>query len=138
MHYRPLGQTGMHVSTLGLGTMMFGAVGNPDAADCARILHAALDAGINLVDTADMYSAGEAETIVGEALKGRRGEVILATKGHFPVGTEDRNPPRQLPAPPHGSRRGQSAAAAHRLDRPLPGAPARSRHRHRRDARHPR
>ena len=91
MHYRPLGQTGMHVSTLGLGTMMFGAVGNSDAADCARILHAALDAGINLVDTADMYSDGEAETIVGEALKARRGEVILATKGHFPVATEDRN-----------------------------------------------
>ena len=91
MQYRPLGQTGMHVSALCLGTMMFGPIGNPDAADCARILHAALDGGINLVDTADMYSDGESETIVGEALKGRRDEVILATKGHFPVATDDRN-----------------------------------------------
>ena len=79
MRYRPLGQTGMHVSTLCLGTMMFGPIGNPDAADCARIVHAALDGGINLVDTADMYSDGESETIVGEALNGRRDEVILAT-----------------------------------------------------------
>jgi aryl-alcohol dehydrogenase-like predicted oxidoreductase len=91
MQYRPLGQTGMHVSALCLGTMMFGPIGNPDAADCARILHAALDGGINLVDTADMYSDGESETLVGEALKGRRDEVILATKGHFPVATDDRN-----------------------------------------------
>jgi aryl-alcohol dehydrogenase-like predicted oxidoreductase len=91
MEYRPLGQTGMHVSTLCLGTMMFGEAGNPDGADCARILHAALDAGINIVDTADMYSAGESERIVGQALAGRRDDVILATKGHFPVDTEDRN-----------------------------------------------
>lgn len=91
MRYRRLGQTGMHVSTLGLGTMMFGPDGNPDGADCARILHAALDAGINLVDTADMYSDGESERIVGEALKGRRDDVILATKGHFPVASEDPN-----------------------------------------------
>jgi aryl-alcohol dehydrogenase-like predicted oxidoreductase len=91
MRYRPLGQTGMHVSTLCLGTMMFGAIGNPDPSDCARILHAALDGGINLVDTADMYSAGESEAIVGQALKGRRDEVILATKGHFPVATDDPN-----------------------------------------------
>jgi aryl-alcohol dehydrogenase-like predicted oxidoreductase len=91
LRYRPLGQTGMNVSTLCLGTMMFGPIGNPDPADCARIVHAALDGGINLVDTADMYSDGESETIVGEALKGRRDEVILATKGHFPVATEDRN-----------------------------------------------
>jgi aryl-alcohol dehydrogenase-like predicted oxidoreductase len=81
----------MHVSTLCLGTMMFGEIGNPDEADCARILHAALDAGVNIVDTADMYSAGESEEIVGKALRGRRDDVILATKGHFPVGTEDRN-----------------------------------------------
>jgi aryl-alcohol dehydrogenase-like predicted oxidoreductase len=91
MRYRPLGQTGMHVSALSLGTMMFGAIGNPDAADCTRILHAALDGGINLVDTADMYSDGESEVIVGKALTGRRDEVILATKGHFPVATEDPN-----------------------------------------------
>ncbi|EDX24674.1 aldo/keto reductase [Streptomyces sp. Mg1] len=73
-----------------LGTMMFGAVGNPDHAECARILHAALDRGINFVDTADMYSAGESEEIVGKALKGRRDEVVLATKVHFRMG-EGRN-----------------------------------------------
>jgi aryl-alcohol dehydrogenase-like predicted oxidoreductase len=81
----------MHVSTLCLGTMMFGEEGNPDAADCTQIIHAALDAGINIVDTADTYSDGESETIVGAALKGRRDDVILATKGHFPVGSEERN-----------------------------------------------
>src|SRR5206468_6761394 len=73
-----------------LGTMMFGAVGNPDHVDGARIVHAALDAGINFVDTADMYSAGECEEIVGKALKGRRDDVVLATKVHFPLG-EGRN-----------------------------------------------
>ncbi len=65
--------------------MMFGAVGNPDHADCARILHAALDRGVNLVDTADMYSTGESEIIVGKAIKGRRDEIVLATKGHYPL-----------------------------------------------------
>jgi aryl-alcohol dehydrogenase-like predicted oxidoreductase len=69
-----------------LGTMMFGAVGNPDHDDSARIIHAALDQGINFVDTADMYSSGESEEIVGKALKGRRDDVVLATKVHFPMG----------------------------------------------------
>lgn len=64
---------------------MFGQAGNPDHDDCVRIIHAALDSGINLVDTADMYSGGEAEVIVGQALKGRRDQVVLATKGHFPL-----------------------------------------------------
>ncbi|GCD95007.1 aldo/keto reductase [Embleya hyalina] len=86
MRYRPLGRTGMHVSVQALGTMMFGAVGNPDHDDCVRIVHAALDRGINFVDTADMYSAGESEEIVGKALRGRRDDVVLATKGHFPMG----------------------------------------------------
>ncbi|MFB9837831.1 aldo/keto reductase [Actinoallomurus acaciae] len=90
MHYRHLGRTGMEVSVHCLGTMMFGAVGNRDHDDCIRIVHAALDGGINLVDTADMYSAGESEEIVGKALKGRREEVVLATKVHFPLG-EGRN-----------------------------------------------
>ncbi|MER5930234.1 aldo/keto reductase [Streptomyces sp. NPDC002054] len=91
MRYRNLGGTGIEVSVHCLGTMMFGAVGNPDHEDCVRIIHAALDEGINFVDTADMYSAGESETIVGKALKGRRREdVVLATKGHFPMG-EGRN-----------------------------------------------
>ncbi|MFJ2823467.1 aldo/keto reductase [Streptomyces toxytricini] len=90
MRYRVLGKTGIEVSTHCLGTMMFGGVGNPDHGDAARIIHTALDAGINFVDTADMYSAGESEEIVGKALKGRRDDVVLATKVHFPLG-EGRN-----------------------------------------------
>jgi aryl-alcohol dehydrogenase-like predicted oxidoreductase len=86
MRYRPLGRTGMRVSTYCLGTMMFGAVGNPDHDECVRIVHTALDSGINFVDTADMYSDGESEVIVGKALATRRDEVILATKGHFQMG----------------------------------------------------
>ncbi|MBL1083824.1 aldo/keto reductase [Streptomyces actinomycinicus] len=86
MRYRVLGKTGIEVSTHCLGTMMFGSSGNPDHEDGARIIHAALDAGINFVDTADMYSAGECEEIVGKALKGRRDDVVLATKVHFPLG----------------------------------------------------
>src|SRR5215472_14325724 len=86
MNYRTLGGTGIEVSAYCLGTMMFGAVGNPDHDECARIIHTALDQGINFVDTADMYSAGECEEIVGKALTGRRQEVVLATKGHFPMG----------------------------------------------------
>jgi aryl-alcohol dehydrogenase-like predicted oxidoreductase len=90
MRYRPLGRTGIEVSAYCLGAMNFGPVGNPDHDDCARIVHAALDQGINFVDTADMYSAGESERIVGEALRGRRDEVVLATKVHFQMG-EGRN-----------------------------------------------
>jgi aryl-alcohol dehydrogenase-like predicted oxidoreductase len=86
MRYRVLGGTGIEVSVQCLGTMMFGSVGNPDHDACTRIVHAALDQGINFVDTADMYSAGESETIVGEALRGRRNDVVLATKVHFPMG----------------------------------------------------
>ena len=86
MSYRILGGTGIEVSVHCLGTMMFGAIGNPDHDDCVRITHAALDAGINFVDTADMYSAGESEQIVGKALRGRREDVVLATKVHFPMG----------------------------------------------------
>ncbi|MGY6501795.1 MAG: aldo/keto reductase [Acidimicrobiales bacterium] len=90
MRYRTLGNTGVRVSTLCLGTMMFGKVGNPDHEDSVRIIHRALDAGINFVDTADVYSAGESEEIVGKALAGRRDDVVLATKFHGPMG-EDRN-----------------------------------------------
>jgi len=86
MRYRVLGGTGIEVSAHCLGTMMFGAIGNPDHDDCVRIIHAALDQGINFVDTADMYSAGESEQIVGKALRGRRDDVVLATKVHFPMG----------------------------------------------------
>ncbi|WP_035850522.1 aldo/keto reductase [Kitasatospora azatica] len=90
MRYRSLGGTGIEVSTYCLGTMMFGFVGNADREECVRIVHEALDQGINFVDTADMYSAGESEEIVGKALRGRRDEVVLATKVHFPMG-EGRN-----------------------------------------------
>jgi aryl-alcohol dehydrogenase-like predicted oxidoreductase len=81
MHYRALGGTGIEVSAFCLGTMMFGFAGNPDHGDCARIIRAALDRGINFVDTADMYSAGESEEITGKTLRGRRADVVLATSG---------------------------------------------------------
>ncbi|WP_329005354.1 aldo/keto reductase [Kribbella sp. NBC_00709] len=90
MRYRTLGGTGIEVSEYCLGTMMFGAAGNPDHEDCIRIINTALDQGINFVDTADMYSAGESEQIVGKAIKDRRDDVVLATKVHFPLG-EGRN-----------------------------------------------
>jgi aryl-alcohol dehydrogenase-like predicted oxidoreductase len=77
---RNLGRTGIKVSSYCLGTMMFGQVGNPDHGDCVRIVHRALDAGINFIDTADVYSYSETEEIVGKALKGRRDDVVLATK----------------------------------------------------------
>ncbi|MFK0215955.1 MULTISPECIES: aldo/keto reductase [unclassified Streptomyces] len=93
MRYRILGGTGIDVSTYCLGTMMFGAVGNPDHQESVRIIHAALDQGINFVDTADMYSAGESEEIVGKALRDprRREATVLATKVYFPVGGEGPN-----------------------------------------------
>jgi aryl-alcohol dehydrogenase-like predicted oxidoreductase len=87
MEYRRLGRSGVKVSPLCLGTMMFGRRGNQDHDDCVRIIHAALDAGINFVDTANVYSNGESETIVGKALPGRRHEVVLATKVHGVTGT---------------------------------------------------
>ncbi|HEX6338936.1 MAG TPA: aldo/keto reductase, partial [Jiangellaceae bacterium] len=90
MRSSPLGGTGMEVSTYCLGTMMLGAVGNADHDDCVRIIHAALDRGINFVDTADAYCDGETEEIVGKALQGRRDDVVLATKVHFQMG-EGRN-----------------------------------------------
>ena len=86
MEYRPLRRTGVQVSPLCLGTMMFGAWGNTDHEDSVRIVHRALDAGINFVDTADVYAAGESEEIVGKALKGRRDDVVLATKFFMPIG----------------------------------------------------
>jgi aryl-alcohol dehydrogenase-like predicted oxidoreductase len=88
MERRTLGGTGMAVSSLTLGTMMLGAMGNPDHDESVRMIHTALDAGINLVDTADVYSTGESEEIVGRALKGRRDEVVLATKFGLPLGPD--------------------------------------------------
>src|SRR3954451_7810387 len=90
MQFRPLARTGVQVIRLCLGAMMFGPWGNDDRADSIRIIHRALDGGINFVDTADVYSAGASEEIVGEALKGRRDDVVLATKFFMPMG-EDRN-----------------------------------------------
>jgi aryl-alcohol dehydrogenase-like predicted oxidoreductase len=91
MEHRRLGRTGVSVSTFCLGAMMFGDWGNKDHHDSIRIIHRALDAGINFIDTADAYSQGESETIVGKALGGgKRDDVVLATKVHFPMG-EDPN-----------------------------------------------
>ncbi|MEX2555650.1 MAG: aldo/keto reductase [Actinomycetota bacterium] len=87
MEYRPLGRTGVKVSVQCLGAMMFGPWGNPDHDDCLRMIDRALEGGINFIDTADAYSAGESEEIVGKAIKSRRDEVVLATKVHFPMGT---------------------------------------------------
>jgi aryl-alcohol dehydrogenase-like predicted oxidoreductase len=88
LKYRTLGRTGMKVSPYCLGAMMFGGMGNADHDDSVRIIHTALDAGINFVDTADAYSAGESEEIVGKALLGRRDDVVLATKAHLPMGDD--------------------------------------------------
>src|SRR5271168_2393008 len=90
MRMRTLGGTGIKVSPYCLGAMMFGAWGNPDHEESIRIIHAALEAGINFIDTADVYSAGESEEIVGQALLGRRDDVVLATKAHASMG-EDPN-----------------------------------------------
>src|SRR6516164_3011698 len=92
MEYRPLGRTGISVSQMCLGAMMFGAFGNSDHDDAIKIIHRALDAGINFIDTADGYSAGESEEILGKALAdGRRESVVLAVKFGVPFGSNDPN-----------------------------------------------
>jgi aryl-alcohol dehydrogenase-like predicted oxidoreductase len=89
MNYRTLGHTGTKVSPLCLGAMMFGAWGNTDHDESIRIIHRALDAGINFIDTADVYSRGESEEIVGKALAGgMRDNVVLATKVHGTMGDD--------------------------------------------------
>jgi aryl-alcohol dehydrogenase-like predicted oxidoreductase len=88
MQLRNLGSTGVKVSPLCLGAMMFGDWGNTDHDESIRIIHAALDAGVNFIDTADVYSRGESEEIVGKALKGRRDNVVLATKVHGTMGDD--------------------------------------------------
>ena len=123
MDQRTLGRTGVHVSPLCLGAMMFGAWGETDHDEGVRIIHRALDAGINFIDTADVYSRGESEEIVGKALAGgRRDNVVLATKFHGTMGDD--------PNEAGNSRRwifreveASLQAPADRLDRPLPGAP---------------
>src|SRR5260370_20530295 len=113
MELRPLGRSGVRVRVSCLGAMMFGAWGNPAHDDCVRVIHRALEGGINFVDTADVYSAGESEEIVGRALKGRRDDVILATKFFAPMGSD---PNRRGGAPP-----GSPPAAAGNL--PPPATP---------------
>jgi aryl-alcohol dehydrogenase-like predicted oxidoreductase len=91
MHYRALGRTGIKVSPYALGAMMFGRIGNQDHDDAIRIIHKALDAGINVIDTADVYSHGESEEILAKALQGRRDDIVLATKLSNPMGEDPTN-----------------------------------------------
>ena len=86
MEYRTLGGTGVKVSHFCLGAMMFGPTGNPNHEECIKMTHAAIDAGVNFIDTSDTYSEGESERILAKALKGRREQVVLATKCFFPPG----------------------------------------------------
>jgi aryl-alcohol dehydrogenase-like predicted oxidoreductase len=110
VRYRTLGRTGIKVSPYALGTLMFAtSIGNPDPDDSIRIIHKALDAGINLVDTADGY--GDSEEIVGKALKGRRDSVVLATKFSRAMG-DDPNPAGYLAALDHDRGRGFAAPPA--------------------------
>ncbi|GAB3425215.1 aldo-keto reductase family protein [Flindersiella endophytica] len=88
MEYRTLGRTGVQVSTLALGAMNFGAIGRTTQAEATAIVDAALEAGINVIDTADWYSAGESEEMVGKAIAGRRDDIVLATKANLRMGDE--------------------------------------------------
>ncbi|OIH99456.1 MULTISPECIES: aldo/keto reductase [unclassified Curtobacterium] len=91
MQYRTLGRTGIQVSPFALGAMMLGTdgrIGNGDEQDSIRIVHRALDAGINFIDTADRYSQGGSESLVGKALAGRRDDVVIATKFNGPMGDD--------------------------------------------------
>ncbi|MEU8638477.1 aldo/keto reductase [Amycolatopsis sp. NPDC048633] len=88
MQYRTLGRTGIQVSTLALGAMNFGAIGRTTQDEATAIVDAALEGGINLVDTADMYGQGESEVMVGQAVKNRRDDLVLATKATMPMGDE--------------------------------------------------
>ncbi len=90
MEHTILGRTGVSVSRLALGAMSFGALGNRDHDECVAMIHSALEAGVNVIDTADVYSQGESEVIVGRALEGRRDDVVLASKCFWPMG-DDRN-----------------------------------------------
>ena len=131
MQYRTLGRTGIKVTPYALGAMMLGSLGNPDRPEGMRIIHRALDAGINFVDTADRY--GDSEEVVGEALQGpprRRGA------GHEVLGAGRRRhqSPGRVPPLDHAGRRTLAAQPADRLHRPVPAAPPRPGDRHRRDA----
>jgi aryl-alcohol dehydrogenase-like predicted oxidoreductase len=126
MKRRILGGTGMSVSEFALGAMMFGAMGNTDHDESVRMIHTALDAGINLVDTADVYSQGESEEIVGKALKGRRDDVVLATKFALPMGPDANQrggSPRWIKHAVEGSLRrlGTDHIDLYQMHRPDPG-----------------
>ncbi|QFG21825.1 aldo/keto reductase [Actinomadura sp. WMMB 499] len=88
MQYRTLGRTGVQVSALALGAMNFGAIGRTTQDEATAIVDAALEGGINLIDTADMYGQGESEEMVGKAIAGRRDDIVLATKAYMPMGDE--------------------------------------------------
>src|SRR4051812_9820300 len=90
MQYRTLGRTGVQVSSLALGAMNFGRIGRTTQDEATAIVDAALEAGVNLIDTADAYSGGESEEMVGKAVAGRRDDIVLATKATLPMG-EERN-----------------------------------------------
>lgn len=90
MQYRTLGRTGVQVSTLALGAMNFGRIGNTGQDEATAIVDAAIEAGINLIDTADAYSDGRSEEMVGKAIAGRRDDLVIATKAYLPMG-EDPN-----------------------------------------------
>src|ERR1700688_571403 len=124
MKYRKLGNTGLIVSEVALGTMQFGGkmnMGNLGQEDTTRMVKLAVDRGINFIDTADVYSLGESETLVGNALKGVRTESVLATKVRLPH--ERQSQSERCDAGEHHARSGgQPPTAADRLHRPLPGA----------------
>ena len=135
MDHRNLGRTGLKVSPLCLGAMMFGGWGNPDHDESIAIIHAALDAGINFIDTADVYSAGESEEIVGKAIAGPARRRRARHQVLRPDGRRTRTSPAGSRPLDHAGVRGQPAPARHRPHRPLPDPPARPDDRHRRDAR---
>ncbi|MGW4658754.1 aldo/keto reductase [Streptomyces sp. NPDC004279] len=88
MQYRTLGRTGVQVSSLALGAMNFGAIGRTTQDEATAVVDAALEGGINLIDTADMYGRGESEEMVGKAIAGRRDDIVLATKAGMPMSDE--------------------------------------------------
>ncbi|MEU1048875.1 aryl-alcohol dehydrogenase-like predicted oxidoreductase [Streptomyces ambofaciens] len=88
MQYRTLGRTGVQVSSLALGAMNFGSIGRTTQEEATALVDAALEAGINLIDTADMYGGGESEEMVGKAIAGRRDDIVLATKARMPMSDE--------------------------------------------------
>src|SRR5262245_51657830 len=121
VQYVNLGRSGLQVSRACLGAMMFGHTGQAptDESESRRIIEAFLNAGGNFIDTANVYVGGESEEVVGRAIKTRRDDVVLATKGFGPIG-EGAQHRRSGPQVPHSGSRGQPPPVGHRLHRPLP------------------